>query len=113
MMSVDDQMKEEMISELYTRLDSFITTKIVENLPPEHLEAFMKLVDEKKPQSEVEQFLKDKIPNVQEAFSQAFAEFRELYLNSEAASRQANVYAEGKNESKAEADTASDTKDEV
>ena len=79
-MTLDDSMREEMIKELYARLDKFITTAVVDNLPPEHLDVFIKLNEDKKPQPEIEAFLKEKMPNYQEVFAKAFAEFRDLYL---------------------------------
>ncbi len=89
MLIPDASMKEEMIKELYVRLDNFITTAIIDNLPPEHLETFIKLNEEKKPKSEVEQFLKDKMPNAQEVMSQAFMEFRDFYLKNVTVARNA------------------------
>lgn len=78
---VDEIMKEEMIKELFARLDNFITTTIVDNMPEEHIDAFIKMNEEKKPKNEIEAFLKEKMPNYQTVFSQAFADFRELYLS--------------------------------
>lgn len=89
MTALDENMREEMIKELYARLDNFITTAIIDNLPPEHLDEFIKLNEEKKPQTEIEQFLKDKMPNSQEVFSSAFSEFRDLYLGNVSLSRNA------------------------
>lgn len=80
-MTLDDVTKEEMIKELYARLDSYLTTVIVDNMPAEHLEAFMKLNEEKKPREEIDKFLKEKMPNAEEVFTNAFADFRQLYLN--------------------------------
>jgi len=77
---LDGQMGEGMVLELYSRLDSYLTSVIVNSLQPEDIEAFIKINEEKKPQQEVEQFLKDKIPNVQEVFSKAFVDFKDLYL---------------------------------
>lgn len=88
-MILDEGMKEEMIKELYARLDSFITTSIIDNLPPENLEEFIKINEEKKSQSEIEQFLKDKMPNAQDVFAKAFADFRALYLGNVAAAKNA------------------------
>lgn len=79
-MVLDDSTREEMIKELYARLDNFITTTVIDNLPPEHLETFIKMNEEKKSQPEIEVFLKEKMPNYQEVFTKAFAEFRDLYL---------------------------------
>lgn len=89
MTTLDDQMREEMIKELYARLDNFITTAIIDTLPPEHLDEFIKLNEDKKPQVEIEQFLKDKMPNSQEVFSNAFSDFRSLYLGNVNAARNA------------------------
>lgn len=87
MVSLNDKMREDMISELYTRLDNFITTTIVDNMPSEHLEAFIKLNEEKRPQDEIETFLKEKMPNYKEVFNEAFAKFRNLYLGNVALER--------------------------
>lgn len=95
MLTLDNEMREEMIKELYGRLDSFVTSTIIDNLPPEHLEAFIKLNEEKKAQSEVEQFLKDKLPNAPQIFANAFAEFRDLYLGNVVTAREGqNMKAE-------------------
>lgn len=87
MTSLNDKMREEMIAELYARLDSFITTAIVDNMPSEHLEAFIRLNEEKKSQDEIETFLKEKMPNYQQVFNDAFAKFRNLYLGNVALER--------------------------
>ncbi len=80
-MTIPDEItREEMIKELFVRLDHYITSVIIENLPPEHLDAFMKLNEEKKPMSEIQKFLLDKMPDTQEIFTRAFADFRDLYL---------------------------------
>lgn len=78
--SLDGKMHEGMIQELYVRLDNFIASTIIDNLPPEHLNEFIKLNEENKPQEEIEQFLKGKLPNYNEVFSKAFMQFRDLYL---------------------------------
>lgn len=88
-MTLDDVTKEEMIKELYGRLDSYLTTVIVDSLPAEHLEAFMKLNEEKKPKEEIDGFLREKMPNSQEVFTNAFADFRQLYLTNVSVARNA------------------------
>lgn len=88
-MTLDDITKEEMIKELYARLDSYLTTVIVDNLPAEYLEAFMKMNEEKKSKEEINAFLTEKLPNAQEVFTSAFADFRQLYLNNVTVARNA------------------------
>jgi len=85
----DDAVREEMIKELFARLDQYLASAIVEYMPDEHLEAFMKMNDENKPREEVEAFIKDKIPNAQEVFAKTFADFRDLYLGNMTIARNA------------------------
>jgi hypothetical protein len=80
--SVDQDLHEEMIRELYIRLDNFIVATIINHIPDEDLEDFVRLNEEKKPKEELEKFLKEKIPDFQKVFAQAFMEFRDLYLSS-------------------------------
>lgn len=80
MTTLDDDTREEMIKELFVRLDHYITTVIIEKLPPENLDEFMKLNEEKKPMSEIQKYLMAKMPNTEEVFATAFADFRDLYL---------------------------------
>ncbi len=87
MKTLDDTMREEMIKELYARLDNHLTSVIVDNMPAEHLDAFLKLNEEKKPREEIEQFLQDKMPNSKDVFAKAFAQFRDLYLGNVAVAK--------------------------
>lgn len=89
MTRLDNQMREEMIKELYARLDNFMTSAIIDILPPQYLDEFTKMNEEKKNQAEIENFLKDKVPNVQDIFAKAFMEFRDLYLGNVAVARNA------------------------
>lgn len=89
MTTLDEGMHEEMVKELYARLDNYMTSVIVDNLPAEHLDAFIKMNEEKKPRNEVEQFLKEKMPNATEVFAKAFADFRDLYLGNVTVARNA------------------------
>lgn len=90
-MTLTDSTREEMIKDLYVRLDNFITGVVVDNLPEAELDAFLKMNEEKKPQAEIEAYLKAKMPNYEEVFRNAFAQFRDLYLGNIAVSRAAPV----------------------
>ena len=83
----DDQMKEEMVKELYARLDNYVASIIVDYLPSEHYETFIKMNEEGKPKEEVENFLKQNLPNAQTVFAKAFADFRQMYLGGVAVKR--------------------------
>ena len=86
-MVVPDDMREEMIKELYVRLDNFILSRIVDSLPSEDFETFVKMNEEKKPREEIEKFFTDHVADAQTVMRQAFAEFRELYIGNVAVKR--------------------------
>lgn len=89
MTTLDAEMKEEMVKELYVRLDNFITTAIMDNLPPEKLEEFTKMAEEKKTMSEMQDYLRTNIPKAEDVFAKALLEFRDLYLGNVAVARNA------------------------
>lgn len=76
-----EEIREEMIKELYVRLDNYLTTVIIDNLPPQYLDAFIKMNEEGKEKAEIEKFLREKMPNSQNVFTKAFIEFRDMYLS--------------------------------
>lgn len=77
---IDEAMNEEIVLEIYSRLDNFITTAIIENMPPQHIDEFIKLNEENRPQPEIEQFIREKMPNSREVFAKALIDFRDIYL---------------------------------
>lgn len=89
MASLDNEMKEEMIKEVFARLDNYMTAAIVDNLPEDKLEAFIKLNEDKKSKEEIETYLKDNMPNAQDVFAKTFQEFRDLYLGGVTVARNA------------------------
>lgn len=89
MLNLDESMHQEMINELYARLDNFIASTIIDNLPAESVEEFIQMNEQKKPQAEIEQYLRDKMPNSEDTMSKAFMDFRDLYLGNVAVSRNA------------------------
>ena len=80
MTELDDTLRNEMVQEIFIRLDKYITSVIIENMKPEDVELFIKMNDEGKSQEEMQTFIKEKIPNAQEVMTNAFINFRELYL---------------------------------
>jgi len=84
---VDELMKEELLKEIYVRLDNYLATVILDNMPTEHLDTFIKMNEEKKSKEEMETFFKEKVPNYKEILTKAFAGFRDLYLGNITATR--------------------------
>ena len=89
MTSADESMHEEMINELFARLDNYMTTVIVDSMPQENLEEFIKMNEENKSREEIESFMREKVPNAQEILTKAFMDFRDMYLSNVTAARSA------------------------
>ena len=87
MLTLDERTREDMIQELFMQLDNYLASLIVKNLQESDLEQFIKMNEEKKSKEEIEQFVKEKLPNAQELFTNAFIEFRALYLQNVESSR--------------------------
>lgn len=81
---VDDTMKEGMMKDLYVRLDNFLASAILDNMPADQVEAFIQLNEKKADKKEIEGFLEKHLPNTKDVFAKAFVEFRDLYLGNTA-----------------------------
>lgn len=77
---IDDAMKQEMINQLYVKLDNFLSTAIIENMPPQYIDEFLKLNEEGKSKEEIENFIRERMPNAQEVFARTMVNFRDIYL---------------------------------
>ncbi len=80
MEAVDDTQKEEMLVQLYARLDYFLTAKIIDAIPEADLDAFTQMNEQGKSREEVEAFIMEKVPQAQDLFKDAFLEFHDLYV---------------------------------
>ena len=49
-------------------------------MPPEKLDEFIKLNEDKRPRKEVDQYMRENMPNSEEVFAKAFVDFRDIYL---------------------------------
>lgn len=77
---IDETMREQLLLELYSRLDNFITTTIMENMPPEKLDEFIKLNEEKAPREQLDKYMRENMPDSGAVFAKAFVDFRDIYL---------------------------------
>jgi hypothetical protein len=81
MADMDEQVKEEMMTQLFERLDTYLAGVLVDKLPPEKMEEFIDMNNTEATPEQIDAFLKQNIPNAQEEFARAFAEFRNMYVN--------------------------------
>lgn len=80
----EDKAKEDLIQYLFERLDKFLAAKIVENMKPEDTEEFIKMNEEQKSREEIDNFIREHMPNAQDVFTRAFIDFRDFYLTAQA-----------------------------
>ncbi len=79
--SLDQKTHDDMIVELYLRLDDYMLGTITEKLPEENMEEFTKMAEAGKSREELQQYLQTYIPNATELFANAMIDFRNLYLS--------------------------------
>lgn len=84
---VSEETKQQMIVELFGELDRFLTAKLIESMPLEQMDAFLEIQKENNP-DKLGDFLERNLPNVEELYTQAFAEFGTMYVSSVAKARE-------------------------
>ncbi len=87
-MTVPDDAREEVIKELYARLDNYLASVILENIPQDQVDEFINASAEKKTLPEMQEYLLSKLPNAKEVLTKAFVDFRQLYLGNVAVARE-------------------------
>ncbi len=91
MPSVDEDMHEQMIGQLFARLDSFISSTLVDKMPQEKLEEFLKMNEEGASKQDSENFIAENLPDAKEVLAKAFTDFRAMYLEGVAKSRNSDT----------------------
>lgn len=79
-MTLTDELKEAMIMDLYTRLEKKMIADALEQMKAEDAEGFVKLVQSKVPQAEVNSYINSHLPNAKEIFLQSLIDFRNYFL---------------------------------
>ena len=76
----EDQGK--MLEDLYIRLEDRLILAVQNALPDDKLTDFQNMIEsEDTTPEEVEQYIQKNLPNYEQVFAKAFADFRELYLS--------------------------------
>jgi hypothetical protein len=79
--------REQMLQELFKRLNSFTVTAYIHSLSSKDREIFYRKIATLHPQDELEQFLHDHVPDLQAVHTKALRDFRTIYLREVAAAR--------------------------
>lgn len=86
--TADPKSKDDLVRYLFDKLDKFLAAKIVENMKPEDVDAFVKMNQDQKSREEIDAFIKEHMENPQEVFTRAFVDFRDFYLTGQSATPQ-------------------------
>jgi len=74
-----------MLDDLYVRLEDKLMLAVLEALPDDKRADFQDRIEaDDMSAQQVEQYIRESLPNYQQVFSQAFVEFREVYLSAAA-----------------------------
>ncbi|EKD47870.1 MAG: hypothetical protein ACD_65C00243G0002 [uncultured bacterium] len=74
--------QDKMIDELYVRLEDRLMLAVMEALPDQKRVDFQaKIETDEMDAKQVEDYIRQNVPNYEQVFAKAFAEFRELYLS--------------------------------
>ena len=77
---LNEEVRQNMCEELYVELDRYTATKLMQHIPLEHMETFLKLQEEQTLAAEKEAFLAKHIPNINQVYLDSFLEFKTLYI---------------------------------
>lgn len=79
-LSLTDEVREEMILQLFVKLDALMLGRIIDSLPDDKVDAFMDLQEKNATPQEIQGFIDENLPNAKDVFATTFAEFRDTYL---------------------------------
>jgi hypothetical protein len=77
---VEPQTRQQMITDLRTRLQNSLFTRLITKLPESDLPAFDTMLEQKAKDEDVQNFLRERIPNIDEHIAQAMLDFRKGYV---------------------------------
>ncbi len=77
---LSDEVREQLLQDLNSRLEERLTLTVMEQLSPEKVEEIQALVERNGSPEEVSTFLKTNVTNYEEVFGTALVEFRNIYL---------------------------------
>jgi len=73
--------REQMIQDLYIRLEKFVLLTLAKELSPKDGDLLLQMIENQAPQSTIQAFLQLKIPNLQEELINLFLTFKSIYLS--------------------------------
>lgn len=77
---MDEAVREELKNDIRVRLNEFIMTRTISAFSDEDVEKFEELLNHRKPQSELQQFAMEHIPDFTNFLTDVLIEFQDVYL---------------------------------
>jgi hypothetical protein len=77
---IDSEIVDQMKEDLEKRVEDRINAMIMQNMPPESLEEFNSVLDSEE-EEKILNYIKEKIPTIEEKTAAVLVEFRNIYLN--------------------------------
>lgn len=74
------EVKEALQKDLLSRIDEFIMARTIAEFSDEELKEFEKMLDEKKPQAELQKFAIEHIPDYTTFLASSLIEFQDIFL---------------------------------
>jgi hypothetical protein len=78
--NVDETTRLQMREDLVDRLEQVTNRVVVDSIPPEKLFEFEQLIDEGASPAEVQKFVSENVTNLDQKLTEAYFNFRKLYL---------------------------------
>lgn len=74
------ELKENMLYDLYLRLEKKLIADAIENMEPADVEQFTQLIQSQNNKEAIDEFIKSHLPNAQEIFTQSLVDFKTDFI---------------------------------
>ncbi len=78
--NISAEIKEQIVKDLAERLDTFIVARVITSLSDEDIIVFEKMLRERKPDAEIQEFIKTHIDDFDAFLTAVLLEFKDVYL---------------------------------
>ena len=78
--NVTPELKENMLYDLYLRLEKKLIADAIENMQPADVEAFTNLIQTQNNKEAIDEFIKTHLPNAQEIFVESLVDFKTDFI---------------------------------
>lgn len=80
MKDLEAEVREQMLADLRSRLQNALFATVVMKLPEAELPAFNALIERNAPSTQLQEFIRERISNLDDVIAQAMLEFRKQYV---------------------------------